>query len=245
MNRFYHSKQLSLNQVVILNEFSGHHAIKVMRVKLNDELILFNGDGCDYYGKVTNIKKKELEVKISNIKELNQESPLKITLIQSLSSNEKMDWILQKSTELGVQKIQPVYNERSKVKINEDRINKKLIHWHQVVISACEQCYRSKIPQIKKPENFKHYLENNNFNSGSLKLILSPHSENTIKTLPKKEPKEIYVLIGPEGGFSSNEIKLANKFNFKTIKLGSRILRTETAPVSIVSILQYIYGDFA
>ena len=245
MNRFYHSKPLSINQIVILDDFSGHHAIKVLRIKLNDELVLFNGDGFDYQGRVTGISKKEIEITILTSINKNHESPLKISLIQSLSSNEKMDWVIQKATELGVSEIQPIFSERSIIKINQDRIKKKLLHWKQVSISACEQCYRTQIPPVHHPLSFTNYLNNTRFEDKALKLILSPSAKENIKILPSKKPDKVYILIGPEGGFDQHEIKLANSLNFEAINLGPRVLRTETAPLSILSILQYKYGDFA
>ena len=245
MNRFYHSKPLSINQAVILDDFSGHHALKVLRVRLNDVLILFNGDGYYYKGRVTEINKKEIEITILTSTKKNRESPLKICLIQSLSSNEKMDWIIQKATELGAYEIQPIFSERSIIKINQDRIKKKLLHWKQVSISACEQCYRTQIPPVHHPLSFTNYLNNTRFEDKALKLILSPSAKENIKILPSKKPDKVYILIGPEGGFDQHEIKLANSLNFEAINLGPRVLRTETAPLSILSILQYKYGDFA
>jgi 16S rRNA (uracil1498-N3)-methyltransferase len=245
MNRFYHSKPLSINQAVILDDFSGHHALKVLRVRLNDDLVLFNGDGYDYKGRVTEINKKEIEITILTSAKKNRESPLKICLIQSLSSNEKMDWIIQKATELGAYEIQPIFSERSIIKISQDRIIKKLAHWKQVSISACEQCYRTEVPQIHQPKKFMDYLNNTSFEDNALRLILAPSARINANIFPTKEPNKVYVLIGPEGGFDKKEIQLANSLNFEAINLGPRILRTETAPLSILSILQYKYGDFA
>jgi len=219
--------------------------MKVLRVRLNDDLILFNGDGYDYKGRVTKINKKEIEITVLTSAKKNRESLLKICLIQSLSSNEKMDWIIQKGTELGAYEIQPIFSERSIIKISQDRIKKKLAHWKQVSISACEQCYRNEIPQIHQPQKFTDYLNNTSFEDKALKLILAPSARSNANIFPTKVPNKVYVLIGPEGGFDKHEIQLANNLNFEAINLGPRILRTETAPLSILSILQYKYGDFA
>lgn len=245
MNRFYHPNPLNINQTIILNDFAARHALKVMRVKLNDSLILFNGDGSDYLGKITQIKKHELKITIQTNEKISHESPVQITLIQSLSSNEKMDWIIQKTTELGIFSIQPILSERSIIKLNQNRIEKKLSHWQQVAISSCEQCYRAKIPIIHKPQTFMHFLnQENKFSKNTLKLILSPNANKGTIELPSNPPEEILILVGPEGGFSDKEIQKASDVGFYPIKLGPRILRTETAPVSILSILQYKYGDF-
>ncbi len=156
-----------------------------------------------------------------------------------------MDWIIQKATELGAYEIQPIFSERSIIKISQDRIIKKLAHWKQVSISACEQCYRTEVPQIHQPKKFMDYLNNTSFEDNALRLILAPSARINANIFPTKEPNKVYVLIGPEGGFDKKEIQLANSLNFEAINLGPRILRTETAPLSILSILQYKYGDFA
>ena len=154
MHRFYHSNPLDLNQIIILDEFSSHHALRVMRVKVDDFLILFNGDGFDYRGRVSDINKKTINVEILSKEKNNNESPININLFQSISSNEKMDMVIQKATELGVSSIQPIFSSRSTIKLNLDRAKKRLIHWGQVSISACEQSGRSKIPLIKSPIEF-------------------------------------------------------------------------------------------
>ena len=137
MHRFYHSNPLKIRQSVILNEFASHHAIRVMRIKLHEELILFNGDGFEYLAQVEDINKKIVKVKILRTEKNKKESPVKINLFQSISSNEKMDLVIQKATELGACNIQPVFSERSSIKLNQDRVKKKLLHWNQVAIAAC------------------------------------------------------------------------------------------------------------
>ena len=161
MHRFYHSNPLDLNQIIILDEFSSHHALRVMRVKVDDFLILFNGDGFEYRGRVSDINKKTINIEILSKEKNNNESPININLFQSISSNEKMDMVIQKATELGVSSIQPIFTSRSTVKLSLDRIKKRLIHWRQVSISACGQSGRSKIPTIKSPIGFDRICRGN------------------------------------------------------------------------------------
>ena len=159
MYRFYHSNSLDLNQIIILDEFAGHHALRVMRIKVNDPLILFNGDGFEYKGQVNGINKKTINVEILSKEQNDNESPISINLFQSISSNEKMDMVIQKATELGVSSIQPIFSSRSTIKLSLDRTKRRLLHWRQVAISACEQSGRSKIPIIKSPILFDQITE--------------------------------------------------------------------------------------
>lgn len=243
MHRFYHSNPLDLNQIIILDEFSSHHALRVMRVKVDDFLILFNGDGFEYRGRVSDINKKTINIEILSKEKNNNESPININLFQSISSNEKMDMVIQKATELGVSSIQPIFTSRSTVKLSLDRIKKRLIHWRQVSISACGQSGRSKIPTIKSPIGFDRLVEG--ITTNSLNLLLHPDNSKESSNLPNKYSGDINIFIGPEGGFSQDEVLLLKKQNCINIQLGSRILRTETAPLAIIAILQYKYGDFA
>ena len=243
MHRFYHSNPLGLNQIITLDEFASHHALRVMRVKVDDFLILFNGDGFDYKGRVSDINKKTINVEILSKEKNNNESPININLFQSISSNEKMDMVIQKATELGVSSIQPIFTSRSTIKLSLDRTKKRLIHWKQVSISACEQSGRSKIPTIKSPIGFDQISEG--IKTNSLNLLLHPDNLEESSNLPNEYSGDINIFIGPEGGFSQDEALLLKKQNCINIQLGPRILRTETAPLAIIAILQYKYGDFA
>ena len=243
MHRFYHSNPLDLNQIIILDEFASHHALRVMRVKVDDFLVLFNGDGFEYRGRVSDINKKTINVEILSKEKNNSESPININLFQSISSNEKMDMVIQKATELGLSSIQPIFTSRSTIKLSMDRTKKRLIHWKQVSISACEQSGRSKIPTIRSPIGFDQISEG--IKTNSLNLLLHPDNLEESSNLPNEYSGDINVFIGPEGGFSQDEVLLLKKQNCINIQLGPRILRTETAPLAIIAILQYKYGDFA
>ena len=243
MHRFYHSNPLGLNQIITLDEFASHHALRVMRVKVDDFLILFNGDSFEYRGRVSDINKKTINVEILSKEKNNNESSININLFQSISSNEKMDMVIQKATELGVSSIQPIFTSRSTIKLSLDRTKKRLIHWKQVSISACEQSGRSKIPTIKLPIEFDQISEG--IKTKSLNLLLHPDNLEESSNLPNQYSGDINIFIGPEGGFSQDEVLLLKKQNCINIQLGPRILRTETAPLAIIAILQYKYGDFA
>ena len=243
MNRFYHSKPININETIVMDEFAAHHALKVMRLKINDQLILFNGDGSDFTGQVIRISKRQVEVSIKSKKNIKNESNLKVILLQALTSSEKMDLIIQKTTELGISEIQPIICERSIVKIKNEKIEKKLSHWRQVSIAACEQCGRAKIPTIHKPENIIKYLDKIMKSDKDTKIILSPEATKSLDNVIPNMKQDIKVLIGPEGDFTKQELDLSIQNGFSPIKIGPRILRTETAPISILSILQYKYGD--
>jgi 16S rRNA (uracil1498-N3)-methyltransferase len=243
MNRFYHSKPININETIVMDNFAAHHALKVMRLKINDQLILFNGDGSDFTGQVIRISKRQVEVSIKSKKNIKNESNLKVILLQALTSSEKMDLIIQKTTELGISEIQPIICERSIVKIKNEKIEKKLSHWRQVSIAACEQCGRAKIPTIHKPENIIKYLEKITDSDKITKIILSPEATKSLDNVTHNVKRNIIVLIGPEGDFTKQELDFSIQKGFSPIKIGPRILRTETAPMCILSILQYKYGD--
>ena len=243
MNRFYHSKPININENIVMDDFATHHALKVIRLKNNDQLILFNGDGSDYTGQVINISKRQIEVSIKSKKNIRSESNLRVIILQALTSSEKMDLIIQKTTELGISEIQPIVCERSIVKIKKEKIEKKLSHWRQVAIAACEQCGRAKIPKIHEPENIIKYLQRIIESNKDTKIILSPEAPESLDNITPNIKQDIKVLIGPEGDFTKQELDFSIQKGFSPIKIGPRILRTETAPMCILSILQYKYGD--
>lgn len=243
-NRFYHSENLELKHVVELIAQTHIHATKVLRLKVGDQFALFNGDGYDYVAKVIELSKHKTSVEIIDRYEVNHESPLKITLAQGLAAGDKMDWIIQKAVELGIQSIQPLLTERSIVKLDRERADKKLEHWRTVAISACEQTGRSIIPDILSPIHIVQWLSNQNQIANSLKLILTPAKAQNINHLEKPSSPVVF-MVGPEGGFSEKEMNLALSSSFVPVNFGKRVLRTETASVVALSIMQNLWGDFA
>jgi 16S rRNA (uracil1498-N3)-methyltransferase len=243
-NRFYHSENLELKHVVELIAQTHIHATKVLRLKVGDQFALFNGDGYDYVAKVIELSKHKTSVEIIDRYQVNHESPLKITLAQGLAAGDKMDWIIQKAVELGIQSIQPLLTERSIVKLDRERADKKLEHWRTVAISACEQTGRSIIPDILSPIHLVQWLSNQNQTANSLKLILTPAKAQNINHLEKPSSPVVF-MVGPEGGFSEKEMNLALSSSFVPVNFGKRVLRTETASVVALSIMQNLWGDFA
>ena len=243
-NRFYHSENLELKHVVELIAQTHIHATKVLRLKVGDQFALFNGDGYDYVAKVIELSKHKTSVEIIDRYEVNHESPLKITLAQGIAAGDKMDWIIQKAVELGIQSIQPLLTERSIVKLDRERADKKLEHWRTVAISACEQTGRSIIPDILSPIHLVQWLSNQNQTANSLKLILTPAKAQNINHLEKPSSPVVF-MVGPEGGFSEKEMNLALSSSFVPVNFGKRVLRTETASVVALSIMQNLWGDFA
>ncbi|QDC79301.1 16S rRNA (uracil(1498)-N(3))-methyltransferase [Candidatus Methylopumilus universalis] len=243
-NRFYHSEKLELKHVVELIAQTHIHATKVLRLKVGDQFALFNGDGYDYVAKVIELSKHKTSVEIIDRYRVNHESPLKITLAQGLAAGDKMDWIIQKAVELGIQSIQPLLTERSIVKLDRERADKKLEHWRTVAISACEQTGRSIIPDILSPIHIVQWLSNQNQIANSLKLILTPAKAQNINHLEKPSSPVVF-MVGPEGGFSEKEMNLALSGSFVPVNFGKRVLRTETASVVALSIMQNLWGDFA
>ncbi|MEY3068162.1 MAG: Ribosomal small subunit methyltransferase [Pseudomonadota bacterium] len=243
-NRFYHSENLELKHVVELIAQTHIHATKVLRLKVGDQFALFNGDGYDYVAKVIELSKHKTSVEIIDRYQVNHESPLKITLAQGLAAGDKMDWIIQKAVELGIQSIQPLLTERSIIKLDRERADKKLEHWRTVAISACEQTGRSIIPDILSPIHLVQWLSNQNQTANSLKLILTPAKAQNINHLEKPSSPVVF-MVGPEGGFSEKEMNLALSSSFVPVNFGKRVLRTETASVVALSIMQNLWGDFA
>jgi 16S rRNA (uracil1498-N3)-methyltransferase len=241
-NRFYCPDKLALGAIVKLPESAAIHAARVLRMIEGDTAILFNGDGLDYVCSLTSVKKNAVIAKVTTNKVIENESPLAITLLQGISSGDRMDYTIQKAVELGVKHIQPIATERSVVKLNQERALKRVSHWQNVVISACEQSGRAYVPAVAMPLTLTDWLANNPQNQ-SLRLLLNPIGAKRFAELDNPT-SEIELLIGAEGGLSANEINLATDNGFQSIVLGPRILRTETAAVTAIACMHSLWGDF-
>ena len=207
-------------------------------------ITLFNGQSeqdeyCEYQAELVNIGKKQAEARITGRQVRNNESPLNIHLGQGISRGERMDFTLQKSVELGVNTITPLFTERCGVKLSSERLAKKRDQWQKIVISACEQSGRCAVPEVTDPVSLDDWLAQE---TSALKLNLHPRAEHSIMTLPE-ENQRVRLLIGPEGGLSDEEITRANDSGFIDILLGPRVLRTETAALTAISALQCRFGD--
>lgn len=238
--RIHQSILLKENTTIMLDPEAHHHLCRVLRAKKGDHLILFNGQGGEYQAIITKIDKKGTEVHVGQFLTKEVESPLSIHLAQGIARGEKMDFIIQKGVELGVTKFIPLITERSNVKLDKQREEKRLLHWRSVVISACEQSGRNQVPEVCPPIPFKKWVTENRT---IWRFILTPHVKSSLPAVDFSKNNSIEIMIGPEGGFSPEELELAKMYHFFPLQLGPRILRTETASIAAVVALQCQYGD--
>jgi 16S rRNA (uracil1498-N3)-methyltransferase len=237
--RVYTPQALAQGLQIELAEPQSHYLSKVLRMDTGRELILFNGLGGEYQASISAIHKKFIEVTLGEFSPENKQSPLELELAIGVSRGDRMDWVLQKATELGVTKITPLLTERTEVKLKGERADKKMEHWQQIIISACEQCQRNLVPVLTEPCNFADWVTQCD---AKLKFVLH-HRDN--QGLPaQQQTNQVALLIGPEGGLTDEEIALAQTQHFTALTLGPRVLRTETAPIAAISLVQYLWGDF-
>jgi 16S rRNA (uracil1498-N3)-methyltransferase len=227
-----------IDQTVQLDAQAMQHVVKVLRLTTGDPIILFNGDNHEYFGELEIRDKRTALVHINNKIFHDRESPLKIHLAQGIARGEKMDFIIQKAVELGVHEITPLFTERCNVKLDADRMTKRIAHWQLVAISAAEQCGRNQITNINMPCEIAHFVETT---LSAQKFILSHRAQQDLKSIAKST--SCTLLVGPEGGFAPHELHRAETQDFTPIVLGPRILRTETAALVAVSLLQAQLGD--
>jgi len=228
-----------MGDCIQLEEGAARHLTSALRMTAGQQLVVFNGLGGEYSGELVEAKKGVASVRITAFKDIDRESPLPIHLAIGISRGERMDWIVQKATELGVTQITPLFSERCEVKLSGDRLHKKNRHWQQVAISACEQSQRNSVPQVNTPINLEQWLQ---LCKESLKLVLHQRTEKRLGDMTPTTDS-IALLIGPEGGLSEREIDRATDSGFLPLALGPRVLRTETAPLAAISILQAQWGD--
>lgn len=240
--RFFSPSPLAIGQTTALGENAAAHAIRVMRLEEGDTLTLFCGDGFDYQCVLTHAGKRAADVEVQSRTAVSNESPLHIRLLQGISSGDRMDYTIQKAVELGVTEIFPLMTERSVTKLSGDRAEKRVEHWQGVAIAACEQSGRALLPTVHTPLSLAQWLGKYETQT-SLNILLNPVGAKRLTQL-EKPSGHIHLLIGPEGGLSSNEIALASQHHFQSIVIGPRILRTETAAVTAIASMQTLWGDF-
>jgi len=240
--RFYSAEKLSIGALIPLSISAATHATRALRLNIGDKLKLFNGDGIDYSCELISVKKSEVIAKVLASRVIENESPLNITLLQGISSGDRMDYTIQKAVELGVKAIQPISTERSVVKLNQERAQKRLEHWQNIVTSACEQSGRAFVPQLFAPVSLSNWLAENP-PANTTRILLNPIGALKIAALIKPAG-EIQLLIGAEGGLSQSEIDAATSQGFQSIILGPRILRTETAALTAIASMQILWGDY-
>ncbi|MBN1379519.1 MAG: 16S rRNA (uracil(1498)-N(3))-methyltransferase [Gammaproteobacteria bacterium] len=238
-NRIYQAGQLSVGSNISLDQRASHHLLNVLRMQSGNEVILFNGDDKEYPATLT-IHGKTITAFITNVQNAFRESPLHITLAQGVCRGDRMDWAIQKAVELGVGCIAPIYCERSMKALDTERAEKKQQHWQGIVISACEQSGRCRLPILAATRPLSDYLSNRDISTKG--FVLDPSSEQSLKSSVSSNGK-IEILIGPEGGLCRHEIEMACKTGYQRVGLGPRILRTETAGVAALAIIQAELGD--
>jgi len=214
---------------------------KVLRIRVGDSISVFNGEGPEWPAIVTRVGKSAVGLELGESVDAGSESPLKIHLVQGISRGDRMDFVVQKATELGVKRITPVLTEYGVVKLNSDRAEKRRDHWQKIASSACEQSGRTRLPLIDTPVPLKNWLGAKP-TAVDAELILAPHASVSLASISAPETK-VCVMIGPEGGFSDNEYGDADVSGFKAVSLGPRILRTESAAIATLAILQFLWGD--
>jgi len=239
MIRLYQNTPLEAEQLVNLDKNPSHHLLRVLRAHKGTEVTLFNGDGYEYLADLIDDSSRHCQLQIKEKIKVDNESPLKITLLQGISRGDRMDSCIQKSIELGVDAIIPVHCQRTGTSLKGERAEKKRQHWQQITISACEQSGRCIIPEIRNISSFEQAIQ---FGKTAGKLILEPGARQSFNSLSKPE-NEVYILIGPEGGFTDEEIQQAKIKNYTSVSLGPRILRTETAGPACIAIAQILWGD--
>lgn len=242
MPRIYQNLLLQLHQTVTLTDQASHHLARVLRAQVGDELTIFNGQGGEYEARITQISKKNVQVELQVFQDRDVESPIRIQLAQGVAKGERMDIIVQKAVELGVTHITPLITERCNVRLDKEREEKRLAHWQAVIVSACEQSGRNRLPVLEAPVAYSAWLQTA---KADLAFVLSPHVKEKLPERNLANNASIILLIGPEGGLSDQEVTAAVHHQFLPLNLGPRVLRTETATLAALSALQLQYGDFA
>jgi 16S rRNA (uracil1498-N3)-methyltransferase len=239
LNRVYVDAALEPGARIELPAAAGVHLAKVLRVRGGDELVLFSGDGLEFAASVESVRGTRVAVAIGEGRAVDRESPLALTLVQCLARADRMDLIVQKATELGVTRIVPVQSRRGVVRLDAAQADAKAAHWRAIAVSACEQCGRTRLPDIEAPRRLIDYLAE--LAAGGTRLLLAPDAPAACAA--QQVDSEVAVAIGPEGGFDDEELEAFRLAGFHAMSLGPRVLRTETAALAAIAWLQARYGD--
>lgn len=238
-SRLFTETPMAPGQEVALDDSRGHYAMRVLKLRPGDPVVLFNGDGFDYAGELLPVEGRQVRVSITARLPAMAESPLQIILAQGISRGERMDQTLQKATELGVFAIQPLVTERVEVRLQGERLGKRLAHWRGVLNSACEQCGRARVPALYDTVDLDSWLSGGR---QAVRVALDPAASRPLSSIPAPTGP-VALLVGPEGGLSEAELKRCAVAGFMTCCLGPRILRTETAGPAALAVLQAAFGD--
>ena len=240
VTRVYVDSPLAPETDLRLPEAAAYHVARVLRLREGAIITAFDGSGFDFRCEILSVKGDDVRVRVGARSAGLAESPLRITLVQAVSRSERMDWTLQKATELGVRTIVPVLSARSVVRLDERQAEKKMRHWQAIVAAACEQCGRSTVPEVRMPQDLGRYLASP-MREGQ-RLVLSPTGPASLAGLSSMGAR-VELLIGPEGGFEDVELDRAAATGFTPVRLGPRVLRTETAGIVALAVLQSLWGD--
>jgi 16S rRNA (uracil1498-N3)-methyltransferase len=240
LSRIFTLQHLEAGQNIRLEGPAGHYLTRVLRLSKGDEIVLFNGDGFDYPAVISEIRSQQVCALIAGGSLAGNESPLKITLVQAVCRGERMDYVLQKATELGVFCIQPLISQRVEVRLDSGRQQKRMSHWRGVVTSACEQSGRAVVPEVRDLLSVSDWLS---AADGAPRLVLDPLAGRSLAGMAL-EGDRVSVLVGPEGGFTDDETNVFRANGLTAVTLGPRVLRTETAGPAAIAVLQAKAGDF-
>ena len=241
LTRVYVDAPVTAGKRLVVAGSAANHIARVLRLRSGDALTVFDGSGGEFGARVEEFRKEAVVVSVEEHRSLDRESPLPLTLAQGVSRGERMDWIIQKATELGASRIVPVFTKRSVVRLDDKQAERKLQHWRAIAVSACEQCGRNRLPDLATPVDFFDVLPAT-FSPGETRVLLSPTGDLRIDDL-KDVGNGITVLIGPVGGLEDVELETAIAAGFKAVRMGPRVLRTETAAIAALTIIQRYFGD--
>lgn len=241
ISRIFVDQALEMDQCLTLTAESAHYLRSVLRIKTGAELILFNGLGGEYRGQVRDVARDHVDIQVQQFHPVDRESPILVHLGLAISRGERMDYAIQKAVELGVQHLTPLLSQRCVVRLDEKKQRQRLQHWEGVVQHACEQSGRTQLPQMHPVQSLDDWVANQ---SSAVRLVLDPLAKLRLTDI-EPTSESIALLIGPEGGLDEAEIDLAKFSGFKAIRLGPRVLRTETAAVVGLTALQCLWGDLA
>jgi 16S rRNA (uracil1498-N3)-methyltransferase len=240
--RLFVPAELQPGTTCTLPPAQAHHATRVLRLAAGDAVTLFNGDGAEYGGSIARATRDRVTVEIASRSAVDREPPLAVTLAQAISGGERMDYTVQKAVELGVGAIQPLSSVRSVVKLDAARAERRLAHWRTVVAAACEQSGRNRLPPVAPVAGLPEWLARGTAGY-ALALLLSPRAATRLRELPRPEGG-LVLLAGPEGGYAPEEEDMARRAGYTPVRLGPRVLRTETAAVAALAAMQTLWGDF-
>lgn len=240
--RFFHPSKLVVDDTIELSQDATHHSANVLRLKEGCSIVLFDGSGKEFVCELLEVHKRKVIATVHTELSINPESPTPIHLAQGISKGDRMDLVLQKATELGVTEITPLITLRCNVKLDENRWEKKQQQWLKVIINACEQCGRNTLPKLNSPLNIAGFAA---CSTQQQRIILSPHAEKGLadRLLAAQSPYGYRIVIGPEGGLSEAEVHQLEESGYVAAKFGPRILRTETAAIAALSVIQATTGD--